>query len=394
MAKRDRDVVQSALTVLTSAAMALPGVSRAITPPEKPELSFRWEMYNEDITSEENNNAQVPFNRYDIDAYYFHLVLPYSEKLSFTASMDYETMSGATPWYVTRNNDDPEKAEVVLTGASVDDERLDVSGSGTYYIDEGALTVSGGTSREEDYVSLYGGVSAALEFYDKHVVGDIGVSFSSDKLSPTPSSIPLPIGDRRVIDASKSSASLYAGFTQVLNRISTYQMGMSYTVRTGFLSDPYKEVAIIGDTNSLQRFTEARPDDRKQFAWTHRYRLYLEESGTAFHGDYRYYSDNWSISSHTMDGALYRRRNDILLVGGLRYYTQDGADFYEPFYVGQYVEGNFYSSDYRLSDFSSLSWRVHAEKEFNGWTGIVSYELYDVDGDSPALIDFDILSVG
>jgi hypothetical protein len=405
MAKQgNKEVGQSALSLLTSAAMALPGVSQAVTPPEKPEFGFRWEKYLEDETLGIDHLNNAPVERYDIDAFYFDLVLPLTENVGFVGKMDYETMSGATPWYTTYANDDNTRPVVfTTTGASVDDKRVDISGTGTYYVSsDTAVSGSVGFSKEEDYFALYGGMGIVLEFYNKHVTADFGVSFSSDKLTPTPAYAGNPAGTERIDEASKGTFSVYAGFTQVLNRTSTFQTGLSYTAKHGYLTDPYKLVTVFPegtvfndqlDITTQRRENENRPIDKKQLAWVARYRLYLEPLSTAFHLDYRYYSDNWEVYSNTAEASLHWRWKRLLLVGGYRYYTQTEASFYGIAFVGSCLN-EVCSSDYRLSEFEANSLRFRAELDLGAITPVVSFETYDAEGDSPAIIDFNVLAVG
>lgn len=394
-AKQDKEVVQSALTLLTTTAMALPGVASAVTPPEKPEFGFRWEKYLEDDTAAEDNNSGVEQARYDIDAFYFDLVYPFSEKVGFVFKADFETMSGATPWYIAPSNVDATVPTVVNTGASVDDQRLDLSTTGTYYVSsDTAVSGSVGFSTEEDYNALYGGMGVVLEFYNKHVTADFGVSFSSDKLSPTPSDRGAIGQDVRITEASKGTFSVYAGYTQVLNRISTFQTGVSYTAKHGYLTDPYKLVAIVNENGLLTDFqNENRPIDRKQLAWVARYRLYLERLSTAVHIDYRYYSDNWEIYSNTAESSLHFRWKQLLLVGGFRYYSQTEADFHDYWFQDSCLNRSC-SSDYRLSEFHAVSARFRVEVDLGSITPVLSFERYDATGDSPAIIDFSVLALG
>jgi Protein of unknown function (DUF3570). len=45
--------------------------------------------------------------------------------------------------------------------------------------------------------------------------------------------------------------------------------------------------------------------------------------------NYRFYTDDWEIDSHTIDGDIYYALNKSVTLGaGLRYYTQSEAKFY------------------------------------------------------------------
>lgn len=396
MAKQDsKEVAQSALTLLTTAAVALPGVSSAVTPPEKPKFSFRYEKYLEDDTAPEDNNSGVSIERYDIDAFYFDLVYPVTEQVGFVGRVDYETMTGATPWYVAPSNVDAGTPTVVTTGASVDDQRLDASGTLTYYVSsDTAVSGSFGFSVEEDYTSVYGGMGVVLEFYNKHVTADFGLSFASDKLTPTPAYNGNLNQTIRIEEASRGTFGVYAGFTQVLNKISTFQTGVSYSAKHGYLTDPYKLVAIVDQNNLVTRIeNEQRPIDRRQFAYVARYRLYLDMISTAFHLDYRYYTDNWKVYSNTVETSAHFRWKEFLFTGGFRYYDQAEADFYD-FYFNGTCEDRSCSSDYRLSTFEAYSARFRLEYDAGAIKPIVSFETYDATGESPAIIDFNVFAIG
>ncbi len=395
MPDKSKDGISQTLLVLTSSAMALPGLGKADVPPDKPSAGFRFSSYTESDTSAGQTLGGTSISRYDIDVLHARVVWPQSDTLAFAFDFDYETMSGATPWYVAQ---DPttQEAVVVMTGASVDDTRYDMKGKGSYYIKEGRLDATLGLSTEEDYEAFYGGLGVALEFYNKHVTVDVGVSFSVDRLEPTVSENSLPGNADRIDDARKSSFGVYVGFSQVLNRFSTFQSGINYTVKTGYLTDPYKLVAVLDPvTSNVNTWNENRPGDRLQLAWTSRYRLFFERYQGALHLDYRFYSDNWSLDSHTIDASWYQTYNSWTIVPGFRYYTQSEASFYEPYFSTASLQPvDFASSDYRLSGFDATSFRFKLERSFGVWHGIFSYEIYSSSGDSPALVDFDVLTLG
>ena len=67
------------------------------------------------------------------------------------------------------------------------------------------------------------------------------------------------------------------------------------------------------------------------------------------------------------------------LIPSVRYYTQSQADFYAPFYQNEQSDG-LYSSDYRLSPFGALTWRVKGETRFQIYNldliANIAYERY------------------
>ena len=90
----------------------------------------------------------------------------------------------------------------------------------------------------------------------------------------------------------------------------------------------------------------------------------------------------------------------------MRYYSQSQAEFYAPYFTGVPASGEF-SSDYRLSPYGALSYRIRAETRFQtwklDWSLNAAYERYDssadlafgsVDVENPALVSYDMFSVG
>ena len=125
------------------------------------------------------------------------------------------------------------------------------------------------------------------------------------------------------------------------------------------------------------------------------------------HFDYMFYFDDWDMNSHTFDLAWYQTLFDRLrLVPSVRYYSQSQADFYAPFYMVPRSDG-LRSSDYRLSPFGAISYRIKAEVPFEtwgyNWEITAAYEHYtsgadlalqSVDVENPGLVTFDLFTLG
>ena len=126
----------------------------------------------------------------------------------------------------------------------------------------------------------------------------------------------------------------------------------------------------------------------------------------SLHADYRFFIDDWEITSHTVELAWYQNLFRFLrVIPGIRYYTQSQADFYAPWFDVAPADG-FASSDYRLSPYGALSYRIRAETLFTtwrlDWRAALSYERYMSSGDlavsevaveNPGLVSFNVLSL-
>jgi hypothetical protein len=396
--------VSHALNALTASAIALPGLAGTAVADGGPVSKFSvdggYSYYKEDNLPVNKSQASNPTReRMEIHSYQMRIEAPLDDRMDVSVDVGFETMSGASPWYVFQAapGEDPVQ---VMSGATIDDKRFDVLGTGNYYFDWGSASASAGFSIEDDYYSGNMGLAASRDFNDRNTTLSAGTGVSLDWLEPT--------RDRqdpgRPKHENKQSINVYAGLSQVLTRHSVIQSTFSYDYSTGYLSDPYKRSLVLTGANTLPR--DQRPSTRNQFTWLTRYRHHVSAFNGTLHLDYRFYADDWSINSSTFDIAWYQ---DLLwgiqIIPSFRYYSQSEADFYEPVYLAPKAN-NKYSSDYRLSPYGAISYRLKAEvtQEIAGGiliVGSLSYERYESDADlalqnvsieNPGLVDFHLFA--
>jgi len=104
----------SALSALTLSAMAIPSMSNAAVVPENKTLSVRYTQYQEEDMPQERVLG-VNTQRYSIDVLQVRYFTPVDEKYSLDTSVQYETLSGASPYDNTLNSDG--QTVVNLSGA-------------------------------------------------------------------------------------------------------------------------------------------------------------------------------------------------------------------------------------------------------------------------------------
>lgn len=378
-----------ALNALTSAALAIPGMAITATstqvhadaPPTNTEVGYRYSQYQEDDIPE-SKLASGSNQRYDIDVHQFRLLTAVGEQYSVDATFDYETMSGASPFGTVSGTDG--NPLVVMSGASIEDTRMDLNVKTTRYYDEGTASIIGGYSTEDDYEAFNLGAEGTLNLNDKTTTLMGGLGFSDDTIKPTQAP-----GFNRVTNESKFTATTYLGVAQIINAKSVYQTSINYAFSDGYLSDPYKLV-------------DQRPDTRASFSWNNRYRYYLGDLDAAVHADYRLYIDDWDMVSHTMMFEWHQNVDENLrVIPSFRYYSQSQADFYMP--VDNPLVSGDKSSDYRLSPFGAVTFGLSAVAHSYNWKIIVSAERYISDGDlalgavekeSPALLQYTMVTLG
>ncbi len=387
------------LAALTSAAMVLPGISSSIKAgvvANEPKLSFQYTRYEEDsIPGGDADPAAGDRDRYDIDVAQVEFLYPLNAKWQITGGFVYDDMSGSSPWYV-RPTDTVNAAGdplVVMSGATIDDTRYDFSLKADYFGEKFTISPSIGFSTEKDYEAISGGVEVEYEFPNKATSVRGGIAVSFDEIDPTQLT-----GVTRVNSEDKENYSIFGGVTQVINKYTVIQTTLGISYFDGFLSDPYKQAWVAGSV-----LPDNRPGDRTQYTWATRLRRYSELLGAALHVDYRFYYDDWNVRSHTLDLGIHKVTDSgWAFDSSIRYYSQTQADFYEPFYRQVRPDGD-YSSDYRLSPYGSIAFRLGLSETINDWTVKIaaeryisdkSYSVQSVSVENPALLDYTLFSFG
>ena len=271
--------------------------------------------------------------------------------------------------------------------------------SAKYYFDATTLAASGGFSDEPDFLSNFGSLNVSHEFNDKltTVSGGYGITSNTitrngtghsgvnhgehnDSYGPT---------DYAYLYESSTFNSINAGIAQVLSKNTLFQSTASYTHQSGYLSNPYKFVYVRGEitpeeyyqmytasdtvdwnvvTNlevvGTELFREVRPEQRNIFSLANSLNHYLPELDASVHFDYRFYTDDWGINSHTFELKWYQSLpNGFTVTPGIRYYSQSQADFFAPYFLSPRADG-YYSSDFRLSAFGDLGAGLTISKQF------------------------------
>jgi hypothetical protein len=267
------------------------------------------------------------------------------------------------------------------------DQRQALSGTLSGKIMDLSLAASGGNSTEWDYISNFFNVDATLDVNQKMTTLAAGFGYASDTVwadGGERGRIHQQYTNGQYIGGNKDTFQGLLGVTQVLDKNSLLQLNLTVSNSTGFLSDPYKSawvnnVPSAGSLGPVQAFcrqsarfafqgnlcADTRPGARTQEALLLRYvRDIPELNAAAIHLDYRFYSDNWNVSSHTFAAEwIQPLPYEIVLAPHVRYYTQSAASFYQTVYENPTAKG-YYSSDYRLANFGSVAGGIHINRTF------------------------------
>jgi len=369
------------LLALTSSALMLPGYEGALADaaPAFAEMGVRYSKYEED-DSKNSNTFGASSERYDIDVAQFHLLAPVSNNWSIALDVQWEDMSGASPWFVGEST--PGEPKIIMSGASIEDTRTDVSVTTRYYYDRGNAGFSYARSDEDDYKSDAISLDGAFNSADGMRTYSGALSASADDIEPTQGSVPT-----NTLKDHKDIRSAWIGVSQIISKRAIVRFGLGYTYREGFLTDPYK-------------FRDKRPDERNEWTVSAGYRHFFVDANAAVHADYRYFDDDWGIESHTVEVAWHQDIGDhSRVIPFVRYYTQDQADF---FANQANLNDTYFADDFRLSAFGALSGGLRVKHEIGSWSVNLTGERYEsseswglYNGDeSPALVDYWRYSIG
>ena len=384
--------MSDAVKQLARSALAIPGlVSMAqAAAPANSEAGYQYTYYTEDDSPDSRSDGGAQ-ERYTIQVHQFYLMMPYGSNMSWDVEGSFETLSGASPVYTYKNDEDVTR--VYMAGASIE-RRYDLYGSGRYYWSQAEVGAVAGFSVENDYTSLSSGIDGSLQINDQMTTLSGGATVSYDTIDPTQDySDPAEQqantpGRFAAKDQNKWQFSVFEGVSQIIDMNTVVQVGTSVTHLSGYLSDPYRE-----KEDGAEVPYDIRPDSRTMFTLTAGGRRYFTGLGGALHLDFRFLADSWDIISTTTDLSWYQNyapgwdwfvsnEVDFQLVPSIRYYQQTEAYFYEipdhgeadPFYTADTT--SYYSSDPRLSTYGALSLGLALKTDFRDFSWTVAGERY------------------
>jgi len=213
-------------------------------------------------------------------------------------------------------------------------------------------------SAEHDFTSISGNASWQHFLDNKNTTLTVGTNFESDKISPQ-GSVPIALTDtslslRGSSSKTKTVVDLMFGVTQVINSHSLFQINLSLSESSGYMTDPYKMVSIVDATGEPTfNIFENRKDKRSKQSLFGKYKVAFDNSDI-FTLSYRYMTDDWGVNSHTIDTTYkYKLSHGYYVQPHLRFYKQSAADFYRYFLRDNETVPEFVSADYRLGELNT-----------------------------------------
>jgi len=168
-----------------------------------------------------------------------------------------------------------------------------------------------------------------------------------------------------------TSVNVQAGISQVLNDHAVVKAEAFAILDDGYLTNPHANVVRNYNTANQKLLTENRPDKRTAYGVSLKHITMLGEN-VSLKNSYRFYTDDWDVTSHTLDSSAYYTLNKKITLGaGFRYYTQSEANFYNK-NKDYFTNEEFASSDERLSQFNALTYKASVDFKYSD---NISYNL-------------------
>jgi hypothetical protein len=243
-----------------------------------------------------------------------------------------------------------------ISSASSRDTRIYPSASWSVENEKKRTTVgfNVSASHEFDYLSLGLGASFSKESKDRsreftlkmqayldQVTIILPIELRKDTISSQQHHINYPTSPR---DSYSASLSL----SQIINKRLQVLFLTDITYQQGFLSLPFYRVYFNNNTEK----TELLPSQRFKLPVGARANYFLGNS-IIIRSFYRFYVDDWGITSHTIDLETAIKITPFFSVAPFyRFYTQTAVNYFAPYKMHAPTD-QYYTSDYDLSAFHS-----------------------------------------
>ena len=331
---------------ILAAALALPGISSAATPPERAELSLKRLNYQD---------SQPGWERIHVDTTLLGALIPLNDEWSMEGGLVVDTVSGASPSFHSQR----------LGSGKLYDLRRAEDVSVTRYFPLASVTLGASHSAENDYLSNALTLKFSLSSEDKNTTYDFGIAGNKDTIT-----VPVAGIDHQ----RKRGVDVIVGVTQVLSMSDIVQFNVGYGAGQGYYSDPYK-------------FFDNRPRQKHQTTLVAKWNHHVKSWGSTERFSYRYYDDSFGIRAHTFGLEHVHPLGDgWTLTPAVRLYSQSAANFYVgvetppfPTIPPGFTPGvTIISQDQRLSAFGARTLGLKVAKALGtNWVIDAKYEDYE-----------------
>ena len=246
----------------------------------------------------------------------------------------------------------------------------------------------GGYSRESDYQSITGNISAAQNFNSDNTTISLGLNTELDSSFPY-GGVPTPLTVmnaqwKPVTTRNKTQLGFVLGLTEVVTRNWLTQLNYSYDAQSGYLNDPYRIISVVDSVSGepTSSLYENRPNKRQSQSvyWDNKFAFGLTVTEVGL----RYFKDSWGIGSETADvSERLNLSRSFYIEPSARWYQQSAANFFHDFLLGNQPLPSYASSDMRLDRFHALTLGMKVGFKMNGRSEIyIQGDYYQQAGNS------------
>ena len=234
----------------------------------------------------------------------------------------------------------------VVTSASVDvvtnatarmtDFRKEVAGTITQKISDTTLSGAYIYSAENDYQSHNFNLGLTQDFLQKNSTLAVSYAGSLNDVGRS--------GDAN-FHKSLDVHTVDAAWTQLLNARTLMEFAYTFGYATGYQASPYRFVHV--ESSPDFKVPETDPDQRFRHAFVVGLKRHVLKD-SAIQLDYRFYLDNWGVTSHTGQFQYVVDFGAATLRLRQRFYYQTAASFFQSHYT-EVGEGGYLTADRELS---------------------------------------------
>lgn len=288
---------------------------------------------------------------------------------------------------VIRAGYDPHRDNYAVQKYDLEDTRQSINARLTYRDEKrNEWTFGGNYSKEEDYVSM--GMNGQVLFYaDSRKNRSYTVGFSTLFDETTAFQKYANYGNGQQWE-DIFTGDVEVGLSQIFtpNFYTTFTLYAGYT--SGYLSNHYLTVLREIDINANGTIEDdevflgqdSRPDTRMSGGFNVQ-SFYNVNSKLVVNPRYKYFSDDWGISSHQLSlKASYKITDSLSIMPGYTWYNQEGADFYrdptsrDP----SFAATGYATSDLRLGTYTGNAYEVGGSYKITAeLRGNASYAYYE-----------------
>jgi hypothetical protein len=261
-------------------------------------------------------------------------------------------------YYTSASSD---KIDAQVSSASSSDVRVYPSINYSVENEKTRLVLGGNVafSKEYDYTSIGGGFNFNKKSKSQNTEFGARLNVFLDTYSqivPSEFRSGLPPRQQKkgeIGNASRNTYDLSMTLSQVMSKRFQLALTLDIAYQSGLLSTPFHRVYM--NDGSLLR--ETLPGSRIKVPIGLRANYFMGER-FIIRSFYRYYQDDWGMTSHTVHIEFPYRISSVLSVTPFyRYYHQTRIDHFAP-YLENMAGADYFSSDYDLSGFDSQFYGV------------------------------------